>query len=105
MSYRRHQTDNDAEWKDWIKKHSHLVNASGLPDLVLRDADHWYDFLDHGMLDHHEDLTGFSLEQLSVRQKAALLRLLLTWPSMLNTVTGTELIIATIEAVERRYKQ
>ena len=60
-----------------------LVEACGLPDIILRDEDHWYDFLDHGILDHHDDPTRFRLSDLSVRQKAALLRLLMTWPNMM----------------------
>ena len=103
MSYRRKQTQDETEWRSWLKQHASLVQETGLPDIVLQDDDHWYDFLDHGILDHHEDPTHFNVDQLSVRQKSALLRLLLTWPTFLSTIVGHNLMIAMIEAVERRY--
>lgn len=85
-------------------EHAALVAASGLPEVVLRDREHWKDFLDHGILDHHEDSSRFDVDELTVRQKAALLRLLCTWQSCPDNVVGHGLIIDMIEAVERRYR-
>jgi hypothetical protein len=93
----------EGEWCAWLAEHSHLVAASGLPDFVLRDQGHWHDFLNHGILDHHDDPSRFHVDHLTVRQKAALLRLLLTWPTMLHTDVGDRLIFDMIVAVERRY--
>lgn len=106
MSFRpKHNTDSEREWREWLKQHDDLVTDSGLPDIVLTDQDHWYDFLQHGILDHHYDPTCFHVDDLSVRQKAALLRLLMTCPSTVDTLVRQDLIIAMIAAVERRYKR
>ena len=96
--------EEEKDWRDWLRRHRHLVEASGLPELVLSDSEHWYDFLDHGTLDHHEDPLRFSVDDLSIRRKATLLRLLMTRPSLLQTIVGSGLISAMVEAVEQRYK-
>ena len=64
---------NETEWVKWRKEYADLIEASGLPDLVVSDADHWYDFLDHGILNHHDDPLHFDVDYLTVRQKAFLL--------------------------------
>jgi hypothetical protein len=38
----------------------------------LRDEEHWWDFLQHGFLDHHEDAAGFSVQQLTLDQQREL---------------------------------
>jgi hypothetical protein len=55
MAYRRDSTSATA-WRKWLQIHQLEIEASGLPELVTSNQDHWFDFLDHGFLDHHEDL-------------------------------------------------
>lgn len=96
---------DQVEWKQWRKENDDLVIASGLPELVVSDADHWYDFLDHGYLDHHEDPLNFSVERLSVRQQAHLLQLVGTEVSGFNTVLGGTLIANLCAAIKERYRE
>jgi hypothetical protein len=88
-----------------LKQHADLIVAAGLPQVVLSDEDHWWDFWDHAFLDHHPDPTKFTVDQLSVRQKAALLRLLLNWKADgATTVLGEHLVHDLLEVVEQAYK-
>jgi hypothetical protein len=54
-----------------------VLQRTGLPASVLEDENHWWDFLEHGFLDHHSDPLGFTVDQLSVGQKRELRRFLL----------------------------
>ena len=96
---------DDAEWRKWRKEHADLIEASGLPELVVSDEAHWYDFLDHGILDHHEDPLHFDVDHLTVRQKAFLLQLVGIEASGLNTIVGSTLISNLIFAVKDRYRE
>lgn len=95
---------DEAEWRQWRKENDDLLAASGIPDLVVSDADHWYDFLDHGILDHHDDPLNFNVDDLTVRQKAFLLQLVGTEASGFNTIVGQTLISNLINAVKQRYQ-
>lgn len=94
---------DETEWGKWRREHAELIEASGLPELVVSDEDHWYDFLDHGYLDHHEDPLHFSLSQLTVRQKAFCLQLVGMTALGLNSIAGRTLIGCLIDAVKDRY--
>ncbi len=96
---------NAAEWAEWRTKYDDLIASSGVPELVVSDADHWYDFLDHGILDHHEDPLHFSIENLTVRQQAFLLQLVGTEALGLNSTVGLELIADLISAVKDCYRE
>lgn len=107
MGYRRdgkRLLHDDIEWKEWRKANDDLVTASGLPELVVSDADHWYDFVDHGHLDHHEDPLQFSVSHLTVRQKAFLLQLV-SLDGTLNSILGGRLLSDLIAAVKDRYRE
>jgi hypothetical protein len=102
---RRHNlTDEDKEFHSWLKEHRDLVEETGLPEIILQDADHWFDFVDHGFLDHHDDPSRFTLDDLSERQKAALLALLASRPKIVTSQLGLCVIYDVIEAVRQRYK-
>ena len=96
---------DDVEWKEWRKASDDLITASGLPELIVCDADHWYDFISHGCLDHHEDPVGFSVSHLTVRQKAFLLQLVSRDRADLDSIVGMELLGNLISAVKDRYKE
>lgn len=103
MSYRR-RAKEEREWQDWLKVNVELIAAAGLPEAVLIEEEHWGDFVDHCFLDHHPDPLGFDANQLSVCQKAALLRLLLNWKAdATTTVLGAYLVYALLDAVEQAY--
>ena len=96
---------DEAEWREWCKKYAGLIASSGVPELVVSDADHWYDFLDHGYLDHHEDPPHFSVENLTVRQQASLLQLVGTDVSGFGSIVGLGLVANLISAVKERYRE
>lgn len=79
-SYRR--TDpKRAEWREWLRKHSDLIAAAGLPEFVVQDEARWWDFLMHGgHLEHHPAPQRFDVRDLGPRQQATLLRLVLEDP-------------------------
>jgi hypothetical protein len=69
--------ENDRNGKPWIRKHyRELLLECGLTELILSSPDHFMDFLDHGMLDHHPDPMGFDITDMSLAQCARLLALL-----------------------------
>ncbi len=92
-----------AVWTKWRKEYADLIAASGVPEIVVSDADHWYDFLDHGYLDHHEDPLHFDIDHLTVRQKAFLLQIVGTDVSAFGSIAGLGLIADLIFAVKERY--
>ena len=96
---------DEAEWVKWRKEYEDLIEGSGLPELVVSNADHWYDFLDHGYLDHHEDPLHFSLQNLTVRQKAFCLQLVGTEGFGFNSIAGRTLISDLVLAVKDRYRE
>ena len=108
MGYKRNGKKllyDNAKWAEWRKQHDELIAASGLPELVVCDADHWFDFLDHGILDHHEDPLHFSIESLTIRQQAFLLQLVGTDVSGLTCMVGLDLTSNLIAAVKNRYPE
>lgn len=94
-----------AQWRQWRSKNNDLVAASGLPELVISDADHWLDFLDQGILDHHDDPLCFSVDELTVRQKAFLLQLVGAEPEGLYTVVGLNLIANLVQTLKQHYPE
>ncbi len=96
---------DEATWKQWRKEYNDLITASGIPDLVISDEDHWYDFLDHGYLDHHKDELHFSVHQMTVLQKTFLLQLVGITGWGFNTILGQTLIADLVEAVKLRYRE
>jgi hypothetical protein len=96
---------DEAERKKWLKEYADLITSSGIPELVVSDADHWYDFLDHGILDHHEDPMHFNINHLTVRQQAFLLQLVGTEAWGLNSIAGRTLIGNLVFAVKERYRE
>ena len=106
MSFRRHSRAEkeraqafQKQWSAWLEEHAALVAATGLPALCF-EPDNWTFFLEHGYL-----LEGnVNVDELSVRQKAALLRLIMTRPIDLPSHVAHLLIIAVLDAVEQRYQ-
>src|SRR6266498_178096 len=77
MGYRRSREGVSAarDWATFVERNGSVVEAAGLPLVVMKAINHWDDFLTHGYLDHHLDQTGFKVDQLSDEQYAALLQL------------------------------
>ena len=77
MGYRRSKNSVAAarHWSTFVARNNRVIEAAGLPQAVTESIDHWDDLLMHGYLDHHDDPTGFTTEQLSDEQYAALLQL------------------------------
>lgn len=107
MSYRRpgKSSEEQREWQDWVKRNADLIAAASIPDFVVSDEDRWCDFLNHGYLDHPEESSQFSTSDLTVRQKAALVRLMLNWKvTLFSSPLGYGLVEEMVEAVERAYR-
>lgn len=64
------------DWERWLRTHTVALSRIDLPEPVLRDEDHWWDFLQHGFLDHHDDPLRFAVEQLSPEQQRELRKFL-----------------------------
>jgi hypothetical protein len=67
MTYRRDR-QKALNWRKWLLKNQAILDRCGLPERILKDEAHWWDFLDHGFLDHHGDISQFKLEDLSAKQ-------------------------------------
>ena len=74
MAYRKQKPDVKAlqRGQDWIDTNRQKLLHLGLPPIVMLDFAHWLDFLDNGCIDHHEDATRFSVDQLNAAQIGAL---------------------------------
>ena len=107
MGYRRKgkelKTIND-EWLEWCKENADLIEASGIPHLLIQSQEHWNDFLDHGILDHHIDPLNFNVDELSIKQKVALLRLIMKYPIYLNSVVAFRLIYSLMDSIDEFFK-
>jgi hypothetical protein len=77
MGYRRspEKVKSARGWRAFVDRNQALIEAAGLPLIVIESVDHWEDFLMHGYLDHHDDPAGFSVDQISERQYNALVQL------------------------------
>jgi hypothetical protein len=77
MGYRRSKEKIEAarNWATFVTHNRHVIEAAGLPLVVTESIHHWDDFLMHGYLDHHHDPAGFTVDQLSNEQYAALIQL------------------------------
>jgi hypothetical protein len=105
MSKRHPQKpDVKSEFALWVKDHADLVAAAGLPSLIVSNEDRWYYFLEHNTLYYFDDdPLEFSIEKLAPLQRAAFMRLLLTWPNLLDSQVGRLLMRALAEDVENAY--
>ena len=75
MSYRR-DNEKDLAWREWLRQNENVLNECGLPEIVLRSESHWWDFLMHGYLDHHDDPSNFIVDALSKEEMKCLKRFL-----------------------------
>jgi hypothetical protein len=64
MTYRR-KSENQIAWNKWLSKNVKTLKDCGVPDIVVESESRWWDFLLHGYLDHHDDISKFSEENLS----------------------------------------
>lgn len=77
MSYKSDNRKN-VVWRKWILEDQQALNSCGLPLLVIKNEEHWWDFLEHGYLDHHDDPSGFTVDDLSPEEKRCLYAFLQT---------------------------
>lgn len=71
MAYRS-SNEKTRLWRKWVLKHQDALDKCGIPLGVLKDEDHWWDFLQSGFLERHHDPTKFSFDDLSEAQKGNL---------------------------------
>jgi hypothetical protein len=96
MSFRK-QRRNDlvSAWADWRKEYAPLIEQTGLPEYCFT-PENWDELLEYGSLFHNPG----SIDELSIRQKAALLRLIMTRPKDLESYAAQVLTRALLDAVE-----
>ena len=106
MNFRRHSREEKRQAQEfrkelsaWMEEHAALVEATGLPASCF-EPETWEFFLEHGFLLEGE----ISVGRLLVRQKAALLRLIMTRPIDLRTYVGHVLVLALLDAVDQSYR-
>ena len=99
MGFRQNKRDGKDEWGQWLKQHADLIEASGLPSSLFADEDSWLEFIEYGGL--RDDPIEWRVDELSLRQKAATLRLIRTRPLFPPMETERGLILDMIAAVER----
>jgi|SRR5579871_1551200 len=102
MSYRRKGRDAESveEWRNWRKQHSALITATALPAYVF-DTEHWDLFLEYGFLME----SGADLKEMTVKQKVALLRLIMTRPIDLESHVGHLLVLTLLDTLEYAMEQ
>jgi len=71
MSYRGNNQKALA-WREWVRKNEAGLSECGLPEIVLKSESHWWDFLMHGYLDHHDDPSSFTVDHLSKEEMRSL---------------------------------
>ena len=81
MGYRRtkEQARAKKEWEAFIAENQRLISEVGLPEIMLETERHWEDFLMHGYLDHHDDSTDFSVDELDKRRYEGLRELVVRY--------------------------
>jgi hypothetical protein len=77
MGYRRSNEKVRAarDWNSFVAKNIETIRTAGLPELVTTSIRHWDEFLIHGYLDHHEDPSRFTVDELSEEEYSALVKL------------------------------
>ena len=102
MSYRRKSRDAETvqQWRKWQKQHSDLMIATGLPAPVF-EPENWNAILEIGFLMEGEAY----FQKMTPRQKAALLRLIMTRSIDLNSYVGHLLVLALLEALDDAWKE
>ena len=61
---------------EWLLAHNNeVIRAAGLPESVINPISRWDDFLMHGYVDHHDDPSRFTVDELSEEQYYALVQL------------------------------
>src|SRR5579871_5369719 len=85
-----------AQFASWCKEHASLIAQTGLPTHCFT-PENWGDLLEYGYLWEGDT----SIDKLTIRQKAALLRLIMTVPRDLTSHAGHLLILALLDAVEK----
>jgi hypothetical protein len=63
------------DWRAFVAHNQAIIEAAGLSLIVMESVDHWDDFLSHGILDHHDDPTSFSVDRINEPQYKALVQL------------------------------
>ena len=67
------------EWKQFRLRHRSLFTDSGVPLSICESQAIFDDFLMHGYLDHHPDPSGFTVNELSSSERAALKELVVEY--------------------------
>lgn len=79
MGYRRkgkQEFTKARSWDQWLLAWESDLVECGFSRVVLKDEDRWWDFLQHGYLDHHEDEASFSVAEIPPHRAVRAVRLL-----------------------------
>ncbi len=66
MGFRRKKSEvmSDRRWREFLIENQRLIEQSGLPENTMETKERFYDFLEHGHLDHHDDPSRFIVDHL-----------------------------------------
>jgi hypothetical protein len=95
--YRDQSLKKRSDWQEWRKSNLELIKTSGIPIEITGDIVSWNDFLEFSVSQY----TDFNINELSVLQKIALLRLIETRPIDLRTHVARLLIDNLLSTLEK----
>jgi hypothetical protein len=74
MSYRKSKkTSAEARtWAQFVQAHQKQLEQTELPTEFYETREMWNDFLMHGYIDHHDDVTGFTIDMMSETARTVL---------------------------------
>jgi uncharacterized membrane protein len=111
MSFRRRGTEHhqqQRQWADWLREHEDLIALTTLPIIYIEEETNWIYFLEHGSLFGLTCAPEYDLRQLTLRQKAALLRLIIVWDGVkqgISTHVGHNVLIFLLDDIEKREEE
>jgi len=104
MSFRRNSPGQISQalrlWANWREENRDLIEKTGLPEFCFT-LGNWEELMEYGSL----VIDSIDINDLTVCQKASLLRLIAMRPRDLTSFTGKILMLAMLDAVERIYAE
>jgi hypothetical protein len=90
---------SDAEWKHWVATDGQELIGLGIPEIILSREYLWGDFLAHGLLEYHPEISGFSVADIKPAARPRLLEILLaSYPK--STIGECDLVLILWRAVK-----
>jgi hypothetical protein len=69
MSFRQKNEGTQRKWDAFYQANIELIERIGLPGPTIDTWDRFADLLMHGIIDHHDDWSGFNTDKLSPEKR------------------------------------